>query len=213
ALLNYSEEIVNQLSDRAQTDQIDFALQEVGKAERRLVDARLTLLALQREVQEFNPIESAIGVTSIRMELESELAKTRTELESLEAVLQPNTHQLVSLRNKAASLERQIKVERQRLVSRGEGTLSESASSFEAAAFEKEFAEEAYQSTLRFLDISRIEAAQKAYYLSVLSEPDLPDEALYPERLRSVLTVFGVCLALFLISAMLLAVIREHARL
>ena len=213
SLLNYSEEMVNQLSTRAQEDRIRFALKEVDLAEDRVVAARVNLQRVQRNLEEFNPLDSASGVTSIRMQLEGELAKTRTELETQQSVLQPGAHQLVLLQNKINSLERQIGLEKQRLVDDTGGGLNVSAASFEAVAFEKEFAEERYATALRFLELSRVEALQQGRYLSVLSPPSLPDEPAYPRRYFGVLTVFAVAFAVFSVGGITLAVIREHARI
>ena len=146
-------------------------------------------------------------------QLEGELAKTRTELETQQSVLQPGAHQLVLLQNKINSLERQIGLEKQRLVDDTGGGLNVSAASFEAVAFEKEFAEERYATALRFLELSRVEALQQGRYLSVLSPPSLPDEPAYPRRYFGVLTVFAVAFAVFSVGGITLAVIREHARI
>jgi capsular polysaccharide transport system permease protein len=212
ALLEYSEEVVNNLSDRAQIDQIAFASSEVDSAEAKVIETRLELQSLQRQLDEFNPLESASGVSSIRMELESELVRARTELEASEPILQPNAHQLVVLRNKIASLERQIASEKDRLVDEEDGALNVSAARFEALAFEKEFAEQRYASALQFLEASRVEALQQGRYLSVLSTPSLPEEPTFPRRIFGILTVFGISFFVFSIGGITVAVVREHAK-
>jgi capsular polysaccharide transport system permease protein len=212
AVLAYSEEVVNRLSERSMDDRLEFAKAEVAKAEERLLFARLSLGDLQRSANEFNPIESVSGVVTIRMEMESELARTRAELDATEAILQPGAHQLVLLRNKVASLERQVELSRARVVSEETNALGESAASFEAAAFEKEFAEQAFESALEFLELTRIDAAQKSRYLAVLVPPSVPDEPIYPDPLLGVAAVFVVSLVSFLIGAIMIAVVREHAR-
>lgn len=212
SLLGYSEEIVNNLTKRAQVDQIEFAEGEVEEAEERLLKKRVELQSLQRTLDEFNPLESASGVSSIRMELESELARARTELDSLKQILQPNAHKLVVLRNLIASLEHQIANEKARLVDENGSALNISAAAFEALAFEKDFAEERYTSALKFLEVSRLQALQQGRYLAVLSPPTRPEEPTYPRKFFGVLTVFAVAFCIFAVGGIALAVIREHAR-
>jgi capsular polysaccharide transport system permease protein len=213
ALLRYSEKIVNDLTKRAQSDQIAFATSEVEKAEDLLLQKRVDVQGLQRRLDEFNPLESASGVSTIRMELESELVRARTALDSLRRLLQPDAYKLVTLRNRIASLEQQIANEKARLVDENDDSaLNISAAEFEALAFEKEFAEERYTSALKFLEVSSLQALQQGKYLAVISPPTLPDQPAYPRKIFGVLTVFAISFCIFAVGGITLAVIREHTR-
>ena len=78
---------------------------------------------------------------------------------------------------------------------------------------EKEFAQKAYESALAQLELARSDAARQHRYLATIASPSKPDEATYPRRVRSVLTVFVVSFLLMGIGALLSAAVREHARL
>jgi len=213
AVLRYAEEMVNELSERAQLDRMTFALQEVAGGEQRLAKARQSILELQREGEEINPQESASAVFGIRTQLETELAKTRAELRQLESFMKPEAHQVQSLRQKIVSLEEQIQNENLKLVDSKSQSLSASIARFEPLVLEKEFAEKAYESALTSLELARTEAAQQHRYLATIVTPSAPDEPTHPERFLGVLTVLAVALAAFGIFSLLIAAVREHARL
>ncbi len=80
ALLEYGEELVNELSDRAEMDQLEIVRQEVTAGEERLARARSSMLLLQRSGEDINPAESAAAIMEIRSTLEGELARIKRDL-------------------------------------------------------------------------------------------------------------------------------------
>ncbi len=212
AILRYGEEMVNRLSERARRDRMAFARKEVADSEARLARARNAILSLQSSGEEINPAESAAAVLAIRNELETELAKARAELGALKAFMQPDAHKVVFLKQKIESLREQIEKENRRLVDPSQQGLSAVIARFEPLLIEKEFAEKAYASALTSLELARTEAAQQHRYLAVIVTPSRPDESTHPKRLLGVVTVFFVSLAVFGIGSLLIAAVREHAR-
>ena len=213
AILRYAETMVNELSERARLDRMEFALSEVKAGERRLARARQAILELQREGEEINPVESASAVFNIRSQLDVELSKARAELGQMESFMQPGAHQVQVLKQKVASLEEQIRKENLKLVDSQSQSLSASIARFEPLVLEKEFAEKAYQSSLTSLEVARTEAAQQHRYLAIIVTPSVPDEPTHPKRIWGVLTVFTLSLLAFGIVSLLLAAAREHSRL
>lgn len=213
AILHYAEEMVNDLSERARQDRIQFARQEVDAGEQRLGKARQAILELQREGEEINPVESATAVFNIRSGLDAELSKARAELRQLASFLQPDAHQVLVLKQKIASLEEQIRTENLKLVDNQSQSLSASIARFEPLVLEKEFAEKAYASALASLEVARTEAAQQHRYLATIVSPSVPDEPTHPKRILGILTVFALALAAFGVLSLLIAAAREHARL
>jgi capsular polysaccharide transport system permease protein len=213
AILRYAEDMVNELSERARVDRMDFALREVKAGEDRLAMARAAILELQREGEDINPRESAAAILTIRTQLESDLAMARAELRQMESFMQPEAHQIQALRQRVASLEEQVRNENLRLIDSKPQSLSASIARFEPLVIEKEFAEKAYESALTSLEIARTEAAQQHRYLATIVEPSAPDEPTHPQRILSILAVLAVSLMAFGIVSLLIAAVREHANL
>lgn len=213
-ILKYSEEMVNQLAERARQDQIRFAQGEVDKAEKRLTQARQKLVQLQQERGEFNPEQSAAAAFTIRTQLEAELAKARAELAALRSYMAPEAPQVIAAAERVRSLAGQATSESQRLVNpKGEKGLNASLAEFEAVAVEKEFATQAYQSTLASLELARSDASRQHRYLATIAAPSQADEAQFPRRWLGVLTAFLGSFLAFGIGSLIAASIKEHARL
>lgn len=214
AILAASETMVNQLSDRVRHDRIRFAEHEVEKAERRFAKAREAVLTLQGEGTELNPVESATALMNIRAGLEADLAKARAELDAARAVMQPSAPKVLELQEKVRSLARQVEAQRRRLVdTKDKDGLNQQISRFEPLIIEKEFAQQALQSAITSLELARVEAARQHRYLVTIATPSLPSEATHPRRFWGVLTVFVISLLVTAIGGVLVAAVREHAKL
>lgn len=213
AILDYSEEAVNKLSDRSRQDQTIFAEKELTIAEARLGKARAHVLKLQAERGEFSPQSSATEALSVRQHLEVTLANARTELMGARAYMADSAPQVIVLQQKVNALSAQIKNESRRLVDpTEEGGINTSMAEFEVATFEKEIAQASYHSAIASLELARQEAARQHRYLVRVAKPSLPDESTKPNRYLGVLTVFLGSILLLGIGSLLNAAIREHAK-
>lgn len=213
AILRYAEQMVNDMSERARLDRMEFARREVIAGERRLADARYAILEIQREGAEIDPKESASAVMTIRTQLDAELSKARAELRQTESFMRPDSHQVQVLKQRIASLEEQIARENLKLVDPQSSSLSATIARFEPLVLEKEFAEKAYESALASLEVARTEAAQQHRYLTIVVSPSAPDQPTHPQRLLGMLAVFALSAVAFGIFSLLIAAAREHARL
>jgi capsular polysaccharide transport system permease protein len=214
AILTYSEEMVNKLSERERQDRTAYADAEVKRAEARLGAARTRIVALQREHGEFSPLQAATAAVTLRTQLEAELAKGRAELMQLKSYMTDDAPQVRTVEEKVKSLSAQVAGESQRLVASGKsGGLSASYADFEAAMVEKEFAQKSYESAMATLELARADAARQHRYVAVIAAPSKPDAASYPHRIRSSIAAFVVSFLIWGIGSMMLATVREHARL
>jgi capsular polysaccharide transport system permease protein len=213
AILGYSEKMVNQLSERARLDQTKLAQQELELAERRLSAARKQIVELQQKHSEFSPEASATGAMALRTQLQGQLATARAELMQAKAFMQPNAPRVIEAEARVQSLSAQVSGENRRLVNpTNEKGLSTTYAKFEAAMVEKEFAQSAYQSALTSLEMARIEGSRQHRYLATISRPSLADEETHPRRIRAVFTAFLLSMMLFGIISLMVATVREHAR-
>jgi capsular polysaccharide transport system permease protein len=214
AILVASEQMVNHMSERVRMDQIRFAEKEVDKAEQRYTRARGAVLALQAQGAEINPVESASAFMGIRAELETELAKARAELDTVRAVMRPDAPKVLELQERVRSLSRQVENQRRRLVDgKDDDGLNQQISRFEPLMQEKEFAQRALHSATASLELARVEAARQHRYLVTIAAPSLPDHATHPRRFWGVLTAFVLSLLVTAIGGVLVASVREHAKL
>lgn len=211
AILAASERMVNRLSERARTDRIELARQELTRAEERLSKARQDLRQIQTERGELDPTRSAAGLLEVRSRLEAELAIARAELSTLSASLQPNSPQVVEQRRRVSALQRQIDEQTRRLSGPDGEDIGDTIASFEPIVIEKEFAQRAYESALTSIELARVDAARQHRYLVRIAGPSRPEDTSYPELWYAVLTAFVLSFALLGIGTLLVASVREHA--
>lgn len=213
AVLKLSEKMVNSLSHRAREDKIQFAQVELDKAEARLAEVRKTILSLQHDVNELNPLASANESLSIRGQLEAEQSKTQAELHQARAFMTPDAPKVVALQQKVASLQAQIGKQRRKVIDKEDKGLNNSIADFEEAMLQKEFAEKRLVTTQSAFEIATMEAVRQHRYLAVISSASKPDHATHPRRILGVITVFVVVFLSFGVLSMLVAAVKEHAKL
>ena len=208
-LLEMSERLVNSLNDRSRHDLIQFAQEEVNAAEKQARDASIALLEFRSKQSVFEPDKQAAIQLEGVAKLQEELVTTEAELAQLRK-LSPSNPQIIGLESRAETLRNAIASEAAK-VTGGHESLSVHASMFERLALESEFADKELGVALAALESARSEAARKQLYLDRLVQPNLPDKAMEPRRLRSILTVFILGLIAWGAGSLILASVREHA--
>jgi capsular polysaccharide transport system permease protein len=166
---------------------------------------------LQTRPSLIDPTNSTQSIMAIIGELEGELAKSQAELTAMRRVMSADAPQVVTQSNRISALNRQIDRERSRLAGSGlGGTLNSEVARFEEVKLELDFATEAYKSAVTSLEASRIEASKKLKRLAVIAAPTLADDAQYPDRIRSLVTVLAILLIGFGIFRLSVAFVRDH---
>jgi capsular polysaccharide transport system permease protein len=207
-LLNMGERLVNNLNDRSRQDLIKFATQEVTIAETKAKTAALALSSFRTSQSVFDPDrQSAIQLQGVA-KLQEELLATEAQLSQIKRV-SPNNPQVASLASRVASLRNTIAAETSKVAGGGASLTSKSAN-FERLVLEKGFADKQLASALTSLETARSEAERKQLYLERLVQPNLPDKALEPRRIRSVFMVLIVGLMAWGVVSLLVASVKEH---
>lgn len=207
-LLEMSEKLVNRLNERGRQDMIRFAANEVTDAEKKAKLAALTLARYRNEKGVIDPErQSAIPLQQIAR-LQEELIAAKTQLVQLQMITKDNP-QIPVLRKRIEILEHEVELESARVTGGGR-SLASKAAEFQRLALEKEFADKQLASAFASLEQARNEAQRQALYLERVAQPNLPDEAMEPRRLRTILAVFVLGLIAWGVLTMLVAGIREH---
>ncbi len=213
AIVGYAEQMLNQATEKARQQRVHIAEQGVVGAEKRLAAARQRVLELQVAGAEINPAKSAQALLEVRSKLEGELADAQADLDSLQAVMGKGASRVVAARARVDSLQRQIAKQTERMVDGDGKSLNQAIAEFEPALIEKEFAENAYKAALKTLELARIETIREQRYLVSISPASLPSRPSYPKRMWGVLRVAVLGLVLMGVVTLLIAAVREHARL
>jgi capsular polysaccharide transport system permease protein len=207
-LLGMSEQLVNQMSERARQDIVRYAEGEVDLAEHRAADAALALAGFRNRNVVVDPEKQSTFQLQQVSKLQDELISTRTQVAQLKAV-SPDSSQIMILQTKIDTLQTAIDAETAKVAGRT-GSLSGKAAAYERVELEREFADKQLGIALAALEAARNEAQHQQLYLERIVQPNLPDIAIEPRRFRSVVIVFLLGLLAWGILSLLVASIREH---
>jgi capsular polysaccharide transport system permease protein len=208
ALLEMSEYLINTLNDRSRQDLIRFADNEVKLASEKAKQTSLALLSYRSSQSVFAPDQqAALQLTGVA-KLQEQLIGTEADLAQL-SKLSPNNPQIAALESRAETLRRAIADEAAKVTS-ARGSFSARSPDFERLTLESTFADKQLGVALAELEAARSEAQQKQLYLERVVQPDLPDKAMQPRRIRSIFTVLMMGLVSWGIVRLLIASVREH---
>lgn len=208
-LLELSEELVNRLNSRINSQAIEEAEDRVKIARARLREARIQLTAFRNTSEILDPQQQGLGVLAVSNELVAQEAALRAQLFELRRGA-PSHPGIPALQDRINALSQQIASQTGRAVGTPDG-LASKLTEYENLAVEQEFATQTLTAANTALEQARIEALQQQYYLERVAEPNLPDEAIQPARLKNILAVVFATLCLYLVGWMLVVGILEHA--
>lgn len=207
-LLKMGERLINQLNERSRRDLIDSAQREVQAAEDRAKTATLAMSGFRTRQGVFEPDRQAGIQLQGVAKLQEELIETEGQLAQLRK-LSPSNPQIGALENRVQTLTRAMAQEAAKVTGTGASFTAKSAG-FDRLALEKTFAERQLAVALTSLEQARNEAQRQQLYLERLVQPHVPDDAVEPKRVRTVLTVFVMGLILWGVLSLVVASVREH---
>lgn len=210
-ILKESDHFVNELSHKLTRDQLAFVERELQTARTNYELRRDELLDFQAK----NDLVDAEATITARSQMiaamEAELATERAKLSALMSSLNSDAPQVQQQRRRIDSIAKQLSVENKKLISReGSRQLNTVAATFRDLSIRSSIAEEAYKISLASLENTRIEMNKKFRSLAVITSPNLPDRAIYPDRIYNLLAVLIGLLALFGIVRFVIATIEDH---
>jgi capsular polysaccharide transport system permease protein len=207
--------LVNELSERTRRGTLRDAEGEVARAERRLKAALARVREFRDKEGVIDPRKTADATVALVGRVRDELVRADTELATLKHYMRDDAPSIRILEARIRSLEAQRRsVESE--VTDTEKTRSEALSrvmgTYEQLESERTFAENAYQHALQSLDRSRMNSDRQQVYVASFVQPTLPEEALYPRRLRSIGVVFLIAFSVWAIGGSIFQSVRDHLR-
>ena len=207
-LVAQSEALVNSLSGRAQADLVAIAEAEVEAALEAARKAAVELARFREQSGIVDPAqESEIGLQLIS-KLQDELIAAQTRLRQLRTYT-PDATQIPYLQTQIRELESEIAGARSELTG-GRASLSAAFATYQELQINAQFAESQLAATRASMQEARAEARRKQTYLEEISAPSLPDYAMEPRRIRSIIAAILLGLLAWGIASMLAIGIREH---
>lgn len=207
-LLEMAETTVNKLNERGRQDLVSFAQREVNEAKDKSRAAALALSAYRNQEGVIDPEKQAAVQLQMISKIQDELIATRMQLRELRAFA-PQNPQVEVLNTRVKGLNREID-EQLGLVAGNRKSLSSRATEYQRLWLENQFADKQLASSMASLEDAHNEARRKQAYVERIVQPNQPDEALEPRRMRGIFSTFILGLAAWGILTMLIAGMLEH---
>lgn len=207
-LLAQAEAFVNTLNDRAQTDAVRYAQEEVDRAVEKVVVAQTDLTTFRNSAALVDPEKSSVAQVDLIAQLTSEREEIVAQLRQAE-VLNPKSPSLPSLHARADALAQRVAAETDKLAGKAE-SLSGKVSTYERLSTLRTLADKTLAGDVVSLESAKQEASRQQIYIEEVVSPNLPDVAAEPQGLRAIAQVFFVTMSLLAVAWILSVGVREH---
>lgn len=211
AVIEESEALVNELSERARRDLISRAVEEVRDGTQRYSLALAAMKQYQNQSGILEPTATAgatgellTGLLAQRLEIEGKL----DVLENGNNVDSPNYRQLTRAR---ATLSNQIAELQSTLASAGrDETISAALVQFSRLETDRLLAEKLYELARKNLESLRQAAIRKAAYIGTFAEPLTADAPSYPRRFVTPLLILIGLMVAWATALLAFATVEDH---
>ena len=209
-LLELSETTVNRMNQRGRQDLVRYAQAEVDNAKARSQAASIALAAYRNRSGVVDPEQQAAVQMQMVSKLQDGLIAAKTELAQLQRYT-PENPRIPVVQTQIGVIQREIDRELGK-VTGNRRSLAATAVQFQRLTLENEFAGKQLSAALASLEEARNESRRKQAYVERIVQPNLPDSAIEPRRIRGIFATVLLSLLAYGILRMLLAGVREHAR-
>ena len=207
-LIQMSEALVNKINERGQGDLVRFAQNEVESSKKDMATAAAALSAYRNNQGIFDTDkQSALQLQQVS-KLQDQLVTTIAQLNQIK-VLAPQNPQISVLESQKTTLQDEI-LKQVSGVAGGRGSLSSQSTEYQRLLLDNSFAEKQLGAALTSLEQAKSDAHRKQVYLERVVQPNKPDYALEPTRVRNILAIFALSLVFWAVLSMLIAGVREH---
>lgn len=212
ALIRYSEERVDDLTQRIREDAMQGARESYEEAEQRRSEALQAWLTLQQELEIVDPIgETSVKTTQIA-ELEGQRQQLQLELQTRLSVRRPNEAQVNALESQITNIDSLISQLRRELTEATAGGASLASKNTELRLAEENYTFQTVmvQQALQQMETARIEANRQVRYLETGVAPIAPDEASYPKVFENTVLAFLIFSGIYLMISLTASILREQ---
>jgi capsular polysaccharide transport system permease protein len=209
ALLDYSEQLINQMNQRARRDALAQARLEVSRITQKLDEIQDQLTAYRIKKDMIDPKSASMSILHLIGQMEAAQANARAQLgEMLKSA--PNSPQIPLVKTRIALLDKLL-AEQHAKISGANNSVVRTLTTYERLELDKMVAQKGLASAYASLEMARLEAQRQQLYLEPVAQPNLADYPLYPKRLLSFAMVFATCFLVYGLAWLLVASVREHA--
>ncbi|TCV76393.1 capsular polysaccharide transport system permease protein [Neorhizobium sp. R1-B] len=213
AALAASDEMIDKISERAKKDLVTRVEGEVNSS---LEEYRVALDELrdyQNKTGILDPLSSAKMLSAVIGKLMEEKLQLTISLKSLEAANADDTARGRELRRSIQAIDDQIQLRQNSIAGQDavDGTqLSASLTEFSRLETRRIVTQAIYEANVRNLDTAKSTALKRTTFISTFSDPHMPEESEYPDRLSSWIILTAGLLTLWMTATLVWMSIEDH---
>lgn len=211
-IVERSEALVNEISERSRKDALNRAEAEVQISLQRLAKIRAALLEFRNRSSTIDPASSAASLSETLMLLMREKLALENNRASLRGMMNEDAPTVRFLSTQIASIEQQIQAIQAKLTSQGseDSTVSGQLADYEDLQLQNMFAEKIFTISQASFEKARAEQDKQQLYLVTVVRPTVPEEATYPRPFTGSAIVFAMCLVIWSMISLVVASISDH---
>ncbi|MGV1757988.1 capsule biosynthesis protein [Rhizobium sp. A22-96] len=210
AIIDESEKLINELSERARSDIVRSMKADVEKSGKAYGDTLIALNQFQNASGLLSPQTQAkdsgtllTGLLAQKMEFETRLFVMRQS----NAENSPTYQQLTLAKD---SLDTQIEKMKSALTGPENASLAKALLEYSRLDTERMIAEKLYESSQKNYDAVLAEALRKTLYLAVFVKPVLPEESIFPRRVSTPLIILLALIVTWATLSLIWASVEDH---
>jgi capsular polysaccharide transport system permease protein len=209
-LLELGEARVNTFNQRALEDSISVARQQLAEAEAGVAEAQHSVTGFRQGERDIDPARTSTADITMASTLQGQLAQGRAQLSAMSKAVDADSPQYVALKAQVQALEVQVNAAQSHLAG-PQTAMAPGLGTYESLQLRQEFAAKRYEAAATALEGARASALKQQIFVVRVVDPNLPQRALYPRRLKAIAIVFLGLLLSYGIGWLILAGVREHA--
>ena len=211
-IVRLSEELINQLSERAQKDAIVNADRKLERAQQNMLDITQRFEEARNQVGILDADIAAKSSAALEKGIKEQIVDYRQQLSVLQASSAIASPQIAGLKTKIANLEQQLGLlAAGRDVPAGQSvSRAEAKSRFDRLEVQQTAARELYVAAVAEYESAKAQADVMQVYLDLFLKPVKPEDALYPKRLLWWSYILAGSLALWGFLTGLIILVRDH---
>jgi len=213
-IIEYSRELINDISNISQNDKLIHVRQERTDALANLRASQEKLAEFRSKFQVVDPSANLTTQIELIKSLQEKFIDSTIELELMRDILNKNDTRIKQAQRKVDVLRKNIDIERKNIGSLNDSEESDLVTIFdeyEQLSINVELDREIYSEAIRVYTSSLSEAKIKDKYLAVYINPEFPDSSQYPRRALLLFLLIIAYLLVWFCSSLVYYSIRDRA--
>lgn len=218
AILEESQNLINELNDNARHDAVKYAEDELTSAEDRLKQARAAITDFRIKTKIVDIQADVQSKLEVMAGLQQQLTQEQVNLNDLLSSTKGSDPRITQTQRRIDAIEDRIKTQQDALAQTGQvytssGNLGypEAMAHYEALQTDLEFSQKTYVAAMTAVDAARLEAMRKSRYLATYISPTLAQRPEYPHRIEITSVVFLFLFFAWSIGTLITYSVKEHA--